>query len=772
MVFWTFAVCGGAILWLILNINIDSNYTSYPNLLLTSSGNYTFPKSLLNPTNFLHPPEGLLEQTTPTDLLYQFSQFTHLQASTWRSTYYQDPKDLDLSGYPVASQTKCGQHLDWIIQNVNLHPNFTRIKGELGHELTSLMNSFGMPQPATYGGGATSWLGLHAFCLRTTLNQGKIKTRYCIGSFRHQFWPHEDLIIPRQDIQIGLCLPETCDTSSFNLYKTQIEFLAKLELPDRYKESLEFNSLYCLPDERSPIRKIPTSGRIYLTILGFWALIILLASIEDQRLRLKAIRSKSREADLPKSRSLIISIVRSLSIQNSFKCLTATKIQEKSSTSFKGPEINLKYLNCMKFFMSVMIVYGHTNSVALDLAKTHEARITILLQPITRICLTFWRLIDVFFILNGLSISLIVLKYPIEQLRKPMFWIRTNAKVMFYLMPLYALTFWYSRSVAAYVNYGPFWDYGTSPSLRRFCMDEPWYRVIPYFGSSLSKSSPVCNSPSWSMIAYSRLALIGPILTYCFMRLTKTSGLLLVSLLLAVSLLNESIRMVTQNIASPQMVALYSGFLVLFVDKYESTGYQDTLTHLASFALGCYLGSVLQSYTTGSCNDWPGWFKGKLIPSLVAAYTAAVSYFTLNHNGINEEPLSLASYVILFAFIKLAWLLLVGVSILRLATVASRDIPIRFMSHPFWATLNRLKHAIYLVHLEVIIYVISLNDSSGTIHGHPLDMLRMFSFALMLSICLALIIFTIFEAPLGQLITTLLVFTAEKRGKSHFVKSS
>lgn len=83
----------------------------------------------------------------------------------------------------------------------------------------------------------------------------------------------------RTAIRIGICLPEACDTLSLEQYKSSIEVLAKFELPEVWKESLNFDSMLCLPDEMSSIRRIPLSGRIYLCVVGLWLALVLVASV-------------------------------------------------------------------------------------------------------------------------------------------------------------------------------------------------------------------------------------------------------------------------------------------------------------------------------------------------------------------------------------------------------------------------------------------------------------------------------------------------------------
>lgn len=757
-IFCISAILVGPVLWLIFNLNRQTNYDIYnPNLGYNNSSknNPILIKDLLNYSKILFPSQDYIRTTTPIDRLYDKAQAWNIKDNVWRSTGYDSKRELHESSWPIANKHLCAKHLEWIVDKLVSYANFTHLEGELGQELTGLMGSFGRPEPAFHMAAATRWFGSYKYCTMSKLDGGRIKSRYCIGYLRYINWPQDDWIIPKTRIELGICLPESCDTSSFERHKPMIEFLARYELPKSYKDSLVFDSMYCLPDERSPLRQLPTSGRLYIMIVGIWIGLVILNSIlydnntNNLQLTFDTKDNKDKQAEIP----LWTKIIRAMSIQKSIGLLVSTNPTTNSNQQpNKNAHLDLRYLNCIKVIMSVLVIYGHSQSVSIDYTKTLGARNFVSLSYLCRVCLGFNRFIDAYFVLFGIYYSLKLLHGYAMGFSGISLWLTSNIDILIRTVPIYALTFGFSRSIAVYLGHGPSWDYGTSLSPRRLCMHEPWLRSIPYFGSAMSRSSPACNSPGWFAISYCRLALIVPSLLYVIKRLPNKFRFMLVAYLVLISNLNELIRIISQNVLDANGISFYRGFLVLIVDKYEQSGYQDTLSHLGSTSVGCLVSCLLYEYKLKLIQKWPNWLTSNKLTIIIGTYLVGVFSLPFIQYNIATTNLTIEMYAIWLALLKSFWLVIVAILIIRYSTVSNRhNIVIGFMSHPFWKSLDRIKMSIYLVHLEIIIYANSIHEHAASVDGHFIDVFKTFSMALSTSIVLALFTFTVFETPIIQL---------------------
>lgn len=722
------------------NVNRNSYYDQ---LLINerwSKGITKRPNHLINISRLLLQPSDYIETTSPTQRLYDQAHTWNLKAQVWPAYEYSNQKDLIESGFPVSNEKKCKHDLEWIIENIRTHQNYTTANGKLAHELTNYIDSFGKPEPSTYYGGSIRWHGAYSQCLKVELNDGNLRARYCTGNFRFNSWPEEASFIPETVIRIGLCLPETCDTRSFPKFKDQIEYLAKYELIDRYKRSLSLESMYCLPDERSPIRKIPQSGWIYLSVVGFWTLLIIIASLLHSYF------------GNPKENLNYESLLQMMAIQTSIKDFVDRK---KNQAPKPSETVDLQFLNFIKFIMMIMIIWGHSESVTFYHTQTYEARKLMLTDLVKRLSGGFRCFVDTFFILYGMLVSYKLMRYPRSSFIRAPFWFVFNLRIFLKTIPTFALMFWFCHSVSAYIGHGPGWDYGTGPSLRWSCMNEPWWRSIPYFGNSEATSSPPCNSPAWFSISYTRLALIIPPLTYVLSKLSPLLQIGLVTYLLILSCLNEMIRLTHQQVLGPDGVYAYSGFLVLVIEKFEPSGYQDTFSHLGSVAAGCFAGVVLDRFRECSRKDLPKWLGSTALSIVLLVILSKLFIYPLLYNSELEPP-SLLLQAFTLGYHKIAWIFVAIVLIIQMSTAFNESLLASFMSHPFWRSLNHLNLGLYLVHLELITYINQIHEHGAPFNGYTSEIIMIFSFVLLISLIISLYIYIIIQLPLSKLLNLLM----------------
>lgn len=294
-----------------INSVLDINGT-FPYLIDKQTGDIIEPRDYMDFESIYAPNETYkLSQTAQGrnyHLIKAFDFANYYQSDYW---HYSNKDDLIKSAQPVASASKCSNHLNWIERHLNRTDDVLFQRGEQHINLMALMDSYGHPEAGTYFGHGY-WLGSYYECSRVNINRARfdyedclnsgktaeecsrvnrsthedntydtsMKFRYCIGKGHESDWPsaEQDNYVPRISYKIGLCLPETCETLSFGSHSQQLERLMRFNLPKYMRKRINLHDIYCLPDRRSPIRQLPLSGRIYLGVLGAWMVLMLVST--------------------------------------------------------------------------------------------------------------------------------------------------------------------------------------------------------------------------------------------------------------------------------------------------------------------------------------------------------------------------------------------------------------------------------------------------------------------------------------------------------------
>lgn len=821
--------------------------------------------------------------------------------------------------WPQANQTLCARQLDWLTSqlssgstnNSDDESNYDLVYGKRGLQLTEFVDSFGKLDSGLYGGN-TFWPGSYLDCtnLKLELNNEEaaqltnndgvgnmMRMRYCIGRFRHSGWqqsqentsdrgntavdeaklPH----IPAR-IRVGMCLPEACSSRSFRQpqlgnmepsgqqqqearKRQQLEGLAKLEMSIHMKRSLQMTSLACLPDESSPVRQLPPSGRLLLALTGLWLAVMILITLvyefhlrpkylkqhtyittnsrndhddhdDDYKLEQAGVRlesphlnqqqrqdnnqfkinitngannnnnemqhklarnpnlkdhhdqsevglvshsnsnsrrpeagsqarrlsSKELEAEShpqPRSFGSWIHIFEGLSLRQSIKSFKENAFRVRHARG-ERVRVNLAPLDFLKIMMAVLVVLTHSGLIVVFYIRKIRNKFDLIQGETSRVGMSMARCVDMYFVLFGLLTTFTILrKLKPQQLANPVYWLALNVTVCFRLTPLFMLVYWFSRSVAPYLGAGPWWDYGLqSLSMKGLCMREPWWASIPYFGNLSSPPVPTCLLPGWFIVSYMQISLIIPLLTYILYALgTKGLGHVLrfglVVFLCFLSSASLSIKMLQQTAIEPEGVVLFGPLAFDVMEKYEVSGQLTAIGRLASVAVGCLLGYYLHAYETKQIKQWPRWLTHKL--TFCASFIMTISIILLPIIGFYIAQLSghlpskhdLAFNTGLQAFL---WPWFPAVIILNASTQWNRSVVFRFMGHSFWHAFNRLGLMIFLIHWEILMYMVT-SFEQGPAFGFVADIVKLWSFGLFASIVLAFALYLIIEAPLARL---------------------
>lgn len=821
--FWLTCFILGMIGWVYVDLDNGNNtYEEFEKIYNKTSGKkMIILKDILRVHEVIDDPDHYVNETTSDERLYEIFRVSNLMQPYPTDLYYSDPQDQAVSGWPMANQTICGQQLQWLTGILLKNPNYTHLKGQLGREITNLMDTYGKPIAGMYNQAANTWLGSYESCMKIQLNYGQINNRFCFAKFKPKSWPSSGIEHPESTIRIGICIPESCDTNSFDLYKTNLEFLAMYELPNHYKDSLVFHSMVCLPDERSPIRQIPLIGRLTIAMTVFWFSMIIIVSIvyeyiyrkkyrrpkhynidsvdshelsfsesssddnnnNENKLdekeidagdenphnvnltnnKLKSVQLNQFEIPMPTEppqQPFWIHVLEGLTIRYSFKQFKSCTFRIRYNRG-ERTRVDLSSFDFYKSMFAVAIVMAHGHVFASMLARTYRGRIDLTNNHTTRVIISVGRFVDTFFLFFGVLTSYGLLrKLNLRQLSNPFVWILANVGIYLRIMPVFMLTYLFNRSVVPYLGSGPWWDYGIDHhSANGNCQSQQWFKILPVIGNFGQPSVPTCNPPSWFLVSYAQISLIIPLMTYIIYRLTRfTYRIGLVILIGCASGFHIAHRLYVQEVVPTDAFARYGGQMVLVVDKYESSGYLDTLGRIGSVAVGCLVGYLLHLYRIERISKWPNWLRSNTIITItVIAHILILAMPTIGHRIYihTHKIITREEFVTANAILFIIWPFLNAVLVLNMTTVSAKHVLIRFMSNPFWHVFNKLGLSILLVQYSIIVHGLTVFDDAPT-NGFIMDSVKIGTYGLILSIIVALIMYIFVEAPITHL--TMLVF--------------
>lgn len=725
-----------------------------------------------------------INKTSTRDRLLEYARtWRHMNIIKQKQRYDRE-EDLELSAWPIANKQKCQNQLKFIADEVRKlgHRNLTIQRGIEVMNLNNYLESFGQPEYGLYN-QRPYWIGSQIACESTKLAEESekslgargdrlIENRYCLGHGRFKDWPNH--IIWGATINIGLCLPETCDTSSFEENKDEIDFLMKFNWPNLEKEAIILDDMFCLPDERSPIRQIPWQGKLIIYTFSIWASIVILSSIVYE-----SFSSRTRENNSNQYNKWM-HLWKIFTIQNGFERLVSpAKIQSTNSKLIdKTRKVDLRPLDFLKAIMAITVVLGHSNMMTIFWSRPTAENY---FGELVRFSFSLGRLNDTFFIIFGLLITTKVLsqKKVRQNLDQLTIWFGIYWQIIWRVFPLFFITYWLNRSVAPYLSNGPWWDYGLGNSFKTICNTEPWWKSIPYFGNWGVQALPHCNVPSWFMIAYVQLGLICPLLIYIIDRLPNYSTrFFLVIITFIVSLMHTAIKLANQQVYDKDTTIPFGFFTVIFVDKYEPSGYFDSLGRLGCVAIGCLVGKILHQYKTNNDNGshhitdidqevnnkqqqqnivsnykLPYWLTStttltlSILCHIIIACLPSIAH---HYEKIAGYPADFNIVLALNTVGLFGWPFANSVFLVNIVTKWRNADWVRFMSHRGWSCFNELGLGISLLHFEAIIFATSSNETANN-HDFMFNIVANFTFALTVAILGSIPLYVLVQAPIDEI---------------------
>lgn len=519
--------------------------------------------------------------------------------------HYDNDQDKKRSFDPkLVSNDACARDLMYLVdklpkRSITREPFTNNDEDHLTPELTAFFDSYAR-QEAGLLMGNTYWVGSYDQCINRHIfdltgssmppqenyenNQHQqrpntkhetlpidqkvvsFKGRYCVSALKSPTW---DSIIKNKKIrarnyfkserqfndysrlfrlQVGICLPSSCDSTSIERHSQDIKLLTTSMLEPRYSD-YELIDLYCLPDETSPLRAWKGSALYFLIFIALWSIVLFVATVADLFEFVEAIdATQVKEKSTTKLARRLQTFVRWFSLRANYRKLMKVNDEhgqkeklEKSSkldvetdqnsnvlhsnevpsdTSTRAqsnPEIslqiNLRFLNAFKVLIMFWIVNGHIMLLMIQTAKNilySDALLNGLMHFL--IGATFG--VDLFFTMTGFLTSYLIFNSGQAYKMRPALWIYLSFHRYWRLAPMYLLTFWFSKSVVQNLGSGPLWDYGTSDlTFRGLCNHESWWYPAT-LTSNLHGLFEECMITSWYISCDMQFWLISPIFIY------------------------------------------------------------------------------------------------------------------------------------------------------------------------------------------------------------------------------------------------------------------
>lgn len=527
--------------------------------------------------------------------------------------HYDNEEDKKRSSDPnLVSAEACTRDLMYLVDKLPKRFNYrepytNNDEDHLSPELTAFFDSYAR-QEAGLLMGNTYWVGAYDQCVnrhifeltsshpdrlqrhhRTGLESElkeshnladdqkvvNFKGRYCVSSLKSPTW---DSIIKAKKVsarkyfksqrqfndysklfrlQVGICLPSSCDSTSYERHAEEIKLLTTSMLEQRYAD-YELIDLYCLPDETSPLRSWSGSAINFMVFVSLWLVLVFTATVVDllefatdldatnaakggcRRSKLRqfvawfSLRSNYRklmhvkEGDAKQDHSNekcsskdkvggeTVDQQQNTNNQDNFACSKNNEKQtlpEPNSEGHQDIEIDLRFLNAFKVMIMFWIVNGHIMLLMIQTAK-NILNSDALLNGLMHFLIGATFGVDLFFTMTGFLTSYLIFNSGHAYKMKPTTWIYLSFHRYWRLAPMYLLTFWFSRSVMQMLGSGPLWDYGTSNlTFRGLCNHESWWYPMT-LTSNLHGLFEECMITSWYISCDMQFWLVSPLFIY------------------------------------------------------------------------------------------------------------------------------------------------------------------------------------------------------------------------------------------------------------------
>lgn len=740
---------------------------------------------------------------------------------------YDDPDDRKRAGDPQKVNTaRCMRELDYLMQ---AQAKLLKEKGRGRAPNAELLNFFGAyaTESPNYLQGNYYWVGdsrqcamRHVFDLNPPNAPQSVPKvisfsgRYCVASIRSPTWDKKVqskanqlsrtyFKYPGQDadykrffrFQVGICLPESCDSSIVDTRANDIRKLVIHKLKEPFT-SYNLSHLFCLPDDSSELRQADLSGRILLQLSAVWFIVILLASIADyyDLVGLKETQKRKQQEQEHTEKSLIQHLVLAMSLIESIRKLVKSSSGGETSSKSSRPKLknqqrdqsdklqdnktqaksdnfketslqDLLFFNAMKVAVMPLIIFAHVAQMIHQVCRTplnNDTASKIFFHLATST--TF--LVDWYFCITGFVVTYAMFSTNFVNTSTRGQLLYSIFHRYWRLAPTYILFFWFCRSLSKLTGSGPLWDYGTgSFGARAICQRESWWTPIT-LTSNLKALHESCIMPGWYISNDMQFYLITPILLILLTKSPRLGWLTMLGIIGA----SVSARF-TRYLYDPRARPLD-----LLKPRYDVVARNNWDMHptylypqyrISSYLVGILAGHYCYMVRSGKWNsiffnqesNSKSARSSNLWLKLIACMgLAIVTYMNITTWPMYELfPQHLEYQVRFYSALFYSGghtITSIGVAFLSMSFLFGHWPRLRkIMEHPIWSYLSRINYFIYLYQMEAIAWMLGqyqqLPDSTG------LDVLQAYMFILPLIYWIALLATLLLGTPLASLETEL-----------------
>lgn len=645
--------------------------------------------------------------------------------------------------------------------------------GEKHIKLAYFLDSFGHYDSGLLS-GKTIFVGMYNQCKRTSLILGEqnkpVETRYCTALLSPQRYLDQRLrkrpkleTEERNLIEVGICMPASCHSKSFQKHRLLIGDLvgSQFKLPRTLflKQNLHLESLYCEIEGDSSLIQTPLSGKIFIgLILGWLALIFYCSFIHKQQYQAEATSSFIDH--------WFVYGIQCLNLKRSFEDFIC-KGEDANTVKTSERRVNLNVLNPIKILCSFVVILGHSflvaGTVVADLPFGYAASES---DPLWQMLLSATLVTDTFYVITGILVTFVSM-HKLEKfyqnetntsIRKPSTWILALKHLLQIiairytrLVPLYALVFWFHKSLFLTLSSGPLWDHGYNRNTEAgACRQESWLTPL----TPLAAFQPLarqCLPHSWSIAGDIFFIFILAPIILLLIRKPKLAVLIsgILSLLSAAAMYS-CMRGMGGTLRDAMLKLKYYSLVLIFSNS--SNLYTVPHFRLYSVLIGAMAGYCLHEQSKKK-NLWSKFLVGW--PTKTAAYFIPIMIslpavvIILQDNLLYYLPIHAYLLDVALTFGRLIWSLSNAIIFFRMMTDWQDSYLMRNFASLFWKSLAKLCFGILLVHLDIIYFDLMSHLSFPVFQRYQTIKLTLYCFITCLPISLALHL--LFENPLDKL---------------------
>ena len=709
----------------------------------------------------------------------------------------QDEENERLAAGPEVDDEKCGVHLRQLLGDIEelsamldysrTNKSYESFDLEERHvRLARLLDSFGHYESGYLSGRLFS-MGSYKQCIKTKLMLEPKRPEELTGSrfcwARLSFEKHLNPILKARQksafdlqsnvISTGICIPETCHTKSFSkhrqLFQKLVDGQFKLPKSVYVNENLELESIFCVVDERSQL-SIPFNGKLLLGLIA--TCIGLAVFVTFNREKVESIKNKSIRLSLE-----------CLDLKTNWNWFVGSN--EMSRTS----RIDLDAVNPIKWFGCTFVVFGHSIITRATLSIDYLEGLQSAEESSIGLVLLGTNVVDTFFVLSGILMAYLVLKKSGQQqkqakletseqqeenklplcengltsrkaigiLRFAAKFFKAVMKVMLTrylrLVPLFALAFWFKKSVFMYIGSGPFWDYGFNrETAHGACKQESWLTPFTY-NSALQPLTKQCLLQSWSVSSDIYFTLIFAPILVIMTKFPKFAATLSTILCVASTWGMAKAVLNIDPVDGDQVRDLRIFGMSMLVNKFS---YIYTTPHfrMASFAIGALAGYALHKYEVEKSLEegWPAWFKGGA--TRVAFFTLFLAIYVFAGFGLRIRNYMRPNHRHLFLFFmtgfKILWCLSQAVIFLRMMTDWKDTATVKIFSNRFWSAMAKVSYLMLMFHYDLLTF--NASEQQTYVTNDWSHIFTSFASVYMMCFPLAVLGAVLFERPKDRLI--------------------